>query len=273
MSQMLSQSTPPIQDLRGYLQHELAKRTSENPSYSLRAFARSLDLDSSLLCKVLNGKRNVGNRFFEKAVRRLGLPPSQVALISQGRSTSRQWAKAPESDRNFKALDKENFDPIRDWYHYAIYELMLVKNFRARPAWIAASLGISETQAASALRRLERAGVIVKSRRGWTRSSQGITNLGKDNSAASFRELQRQLLEKSLEALEQYPIDRRDHSSMTMAIDARQLPQAKEIIRKFRRDLSEFLQKSSKATEVYQLNIAFFPLSECEKGSQPCDIS
>lgn len=54
--------------------------------------------------------------------------------------------------------------------------------------------------------------------------------------------------------------DLSDYSSMTMAIDCELLPEAKELILNFRRQLMRFLE-SGKKTEVYKLNIQLFPLT------------
>jgi hypothetical protein len=48
-----------------------------------------------------------------------------------------------------------------------------------------------------------------------------------------------------------------------MAIDPRDLPEAKERIKKFRRELMTYLQrKGTRFDEVYQLAISLYPISK-----------
>jgi len=53
-------------DFRLYLQNTLIERTSSNPSYSLRAFAKHLNIEPSALSKILNGKRRISKKMFTK---------------------------------------------------------------------------------------------------------------------------------------------------------------------------------------------------------------
>jgi hypothetical protein len=66
---------------------------------------------------------------------------------------------------------------------------------------------------------------------------------------------------QALEALEDVPLESRDQSSMTMAIDPSLLPEAKAKIRDFRRSLCAFLQENARPkSEIYQLSISLFPV-------------
>ena len=47
------------QGLRPFLKMELDSRIKKNPSYSLRSFAKSLNISHAALSQILNGKRNL----------------------------------------------------------------------------------------------------------------------------------------------------------------------------------------------------------------------
>ena len=59
--------------------------------------------------------------------------------------------------------------------------------------------------------------------------------------------------------MENDPIEIRNHSSMTMAIDPAKIDEAKKMIEEFTHRLTEFLE-SGKRLQVYELNIGLFPL-------------
>jgi transcriptional regulator with XRE-family HTH domain len=60
-------------DFKAYLATELKRRLDDNPRYSMRAFARTLGLESSYLSKILRGKRPVTERLIQKCSDPLGL--------------------------------------------------------------------------------------------------------------------------------------------------------------------------------------------------------
>ena len=65
-----------------------------------------------------------------------------------------------------------------------------------------------------------------------------------------------------MEAIDEFSIEQRGHSGVTLAIDTKKIDEVRELITKFRRDVTTCLDQSSQSSnEVYQLSIAFFPLT------------
>ena len=79
--------------------------------------------------------------------------------------------------------------------------------------------------------------------------------------SAGSKKLQRQILELSLRALDELPTTVRNHTSSTVAIDPKYLPEAVKKITKFRRELSEFVTTVGPPKEVYHLGISFYPVT------------
>jgi hypothetical protein len=55
---------------------------------------------------------------------------------------------------------------------------------------------------------------------------------------------------------------------LTMAIDRRRLPEAIEMITRFRRELGLFLEQDERKTDVYQLSISLFPVTKLYFNSE-----
>ncbi|MBV2168406.1 MAG: DUF4423 domain-containing protein [Bdellovibrio sp.] len=70
-------------DFRQFLEDELARRSQNYPRYSLRAFARHLEVDSSFLSKILNGKRTVTMRTIRMFGERLNLTPDELLRFGE----------------------------------------------------------------------------------------------------------------------------------------------------------------------------------------------
>jgi uncharacterized protein (TIGR02147 family) len=60
-------------DFRGYLRRAFLAKRAERPDFSLRAFARELDLSPSHLCEILKGGQNLSSARARVIATRLGL--------------------------------------------------------------------------------------------------------------------------------------------------------------------------------------------------------
>lgn len=166
-------------------------------------------------------------------------------------------------------LQNDAFSLISEWYCDAILELSLIRNIQLTPKNISAALGITSVQAKLALETLERLELLIVDEAGsYTLQHQNSSNiLDPDFTTAAQKKHQQVLLEKSIEALETVDRKERDHTSTTMAINTNDLPKVKALIQKFRHDLNKYLQrKGATPNEVYQLQVAFFPLSKLTKN-------
>lgn len=258
MSQAVTDITPaaPVR-FQDFLREEFLRRCRKNRSYNLSAFARSLKVDVSTLAKIMKGQRRVGKRAMAALCTKLGLSPDQVRAFQD-------HADGATSAPNYQQLTLDSFRVISDWYHYAILELMGVKAFRPDTAWVARTLGISVTEVQLALERLQRLEIIEMDTDGnWRDLSGGFsTTIANDFTAAAFRRLQQQILERAITALEETDYEKRSQTSMTMAINPAQLSKAREMIQEFRRGMNALLSESGKCTEVYQLSVSLYPITE-----------
>lgn len=261
------QETTPSPNFVSYLQEELLRRCRSNPRYSLRSFARTLEIEPSALSKILHGKRAVTRNTFDLLADRLALSPTQLKQLAppdklrrRRAATTGKASNAPE----YAEISPEMFEAISDWHHFAILELTAIAGFRPDAKWIARKLGITASQVRIAAERLQAIGFLeIDARGAWNDRSGSVTAARGRFSSAAARKLQTQVLEKSLIALNELPITERDHSTICMAIDSRKLPEAKARIRKFRRELCDFLKGEDPAVldRVYHLAVSLYPVT------------
>jgi len=249
-------------DFRQFLQNELIRRTRSNPKYSMRAFARFLEIQPDYLSKLLLGRRQLTRRTILRLGLRLGMAPQDLDKFESNGVANQQEQMAV-----YRSLLSDQFHVISDWYHFAMLELVHVKGFKPEPKWIARTLGITVTEVHAAIERLQRLDFLEISPSGkWKILDSGkTTTIGHELTSVALRKMQRQILEKAMESLENISPDLRDQSSMTMAIDTSRIGEAKKRILKFRRQLSEFLESSEKRDQVYQISISLFPLSQINR--------
>lgn len=230
---------------RDYLLRDFGAKKGKNPSYSLRAYARSLEIDSSLLSKVMQGKRPISKKLAAHAWQKLKLGSNDTLV----RTT------------DFQKIELDYFRMIADWYHFAILELTQVYNFKPDIPWIARHLSLPESVIQDAADRLFRLDFLKKGIKGQWIPSAPTSTVSHQFTEPALKLLQKQILEQAIEALQKVAFAERDQSAITMCIDSRKLPEAKERIKKFRRQLMKFLESSKKRDRVYQMSIALFPVS------------
>jgi uncharacterized protein (TIGR02147 family) len=252
-------------DFRTVLRGELLKRVKTDPRFSLRAFAGQLGVSAATLSGVLNGKRILSIKKAAKIAEELGLTPSEaksfIQNVALAQDPKRQEATVDRQE--MKQLTADAFSAIADWYHYAITELTFLKGKRLEPKWIARELGCTFMEASEALERLKRLGILVERNGRYVKAERNLTT-GSDCVSAAMRRLHIQLLEKAKQSLLMDPIDRRDFTSMTMAVDSSKLREAKNRIKIFRRELCAFLE-DGKRDRIYALTLNLFPLSGSRK--------
>lgn len=246
------------------LSRKLVEIRLKNPSYSLRAFAKKLQISSAALSEIMNGKRRVSAKMASRFAARLTLNPEESEKILAAFRRQEEGPKRPRPPqapiRDSVQLSMDHFKVISDWYHFGILSLSETEDFRSAPEWIAHRLGIRLVEAKEALARLERLEMLERDPKGRLKAT-GVQYTTTDEIAnLSLIKSHGQNLELARQSLEQDPLHERDFTAMTMAIDPDLLPEAKKRIRQFRAELCAFLE-SGKKKEVYKMCMQLMPLS------------
>jgi uncharacterized protein (TIGR02147 family) len=257
---------------RTLLQREYALRKRRNASYSLRAFARDLGLPAPKLSQALRGIRGFSAERANAIAEKLRLSSSErelfVSLVEREHARSKiakrkadELVQAFMEEQGFGELDLERFKIISDWYHFAILELTEVKGFRAEPQWIAKRLSISIAEVELAIQRLLDFGLL-------TEKDQSLVQTQIDLATPSgipsreLREHHSQILQKADRALEDVSIHERDFSAVTLAISQEDLPEARAMLKEFRRRFTQRMQANPNKDRVYCVALQFFPLDQ-----------
>ena len=241
----------------------LSRKLQKNPQFSLRAFARSLDVSHTLLSLVLSGKRKPSRDLTLKIIAKLNLTENSKNMVMESLDAQEVAQVAQEKNKHQISLDQ--FSLISEWQHYAILSLLEVPNAKLDPIWIGKRLGISSLLARVAIERLQRMEIIEEVSKGVWKQKIGPIVVENKVSTSSTRKFQRQLMKKAVDSLENDPIELRDFSNITFAMNPKHIPYALQKIREFRRKLCNELEVFGDQTEVYNLSVQIFPLSQKEK--------
>ena len=251
---------------RTFLEGELEHRKKIKPSYSGRIFAKDLGVDFSFLAKLLNGSRAFTPLTLRRIGPNLGLSHEQIEVYQEDILRKQQAGRRTKTKRTrpwLKSVDPEQFTVISEWYYPAILVLMSLKKFDPRPVWISRQLGITVLEATQAIVQLENHGYFRRDEKGNCVVTDKQNTVQPSVDTTSFlRRYQKQTLLKSIAAIDEVPLSKRDHSCITIATTPKKIEQAKPLIRAFRRKLMRFLEDVESPNVVYDFATSFFPLTK-----------
>jgi uncharacterized protein (TIGR02147 family) len=245
------------------LQEELRKRQKRNSSFSVRAFAHFLKIDSGTLSAIMKGKRKPTSLQAQMICSKLALNTQETKKFFSSLKTNVGLKKLVRvKPKKLKVFELNGADQqlVLGWEHYAILCLMDTQGFQPAPAWISKRLNVSDEKVRVALSRLETMNLI---------SISGDGSLEKKFTGNfSFSKVSSE--QRLISALETVDLitdalkSQEDRSSLfcslTMPVDPEKLKDVSELVTEFQMKLAA-LAEGSQPKEVYRLALGLFPLS------------
>jgi uncharacterized protein (TIGR02147 family) len=272
-------------DYRVFLKDYFAEKKRTQRGWSLAVWARKLSLKSpSTLLMILQGTRNPGPELTAGLVRYFGFTPKEadffgtlVQLAKHQGDTGMSVLLMERLSRDaaggkFTFLDHDTFSAISRWYYYAIRELVQLPGFRENPYWIARNLKftVSTKEVKEAIQRLLKLGLLTRGPRGKLIPAHGNLNTASDFASEGLKRFHEETLENAKQSLRKIAPSEREIQGSTFAIRRKDLPKAKELIRKFQDEFCSLLERTD-GDALYHIELAFYPLFTMEKGEQEND--
>jgi uncharacterized protein (TIGR02147 family) len=258
------------------LSEEFEERKTRNSRYSLRAFAKSLAINPSTLCSVLKGKRALPQKDLIHIADRLKLEPGKKKkFINNKFKNVRKLAEIINikvKTHDSMLLEPSHYKVIADWEYYAFFSLLELKQFQYNNSWIAKKLNISENRVIDIVDDLLNCHLLKINADGQPERIFKKLNTTDDIFSEALIEAHKGALTKAEESLNTTPVELRDFSSTTVAIDPNNIESAKLLIREFKSKLALLLSDGEK-TEVYHLGVQLFPLTKLDSHKTPGEDS
>lgn len=274
-------------DYREFLKEYFENKKKWNPQFSHRLFARQAGLGSpSYLLMVIKGERNLSLRSLKQFVDGLKLANHErqyfETLVLYGQTKDLQEKSVLFSEllrlrsgrSGLHDLERDRFEFLSKWYVVATYVLAGVDGFTAEPSWVVHRLRkkITVSQAREALEILKRLELIHERDGTWVQSN-GAISVKDDTRAMAVAQYHDSMIKLAYEALKQLPSDQRELNGATVSIPAHALPELKEKIRAFRKEINAWASSFEDSNQVFQMNVQLFPLSEAIAVEKPEELT
>jgi len=247
-------------------------RVKKNANYSLRAFARDLEISPSRLVDILSKRYGLSEEAALNISHKLKLSAEQAelfcALVGEEHARSvikKKIAKKRVAELlgkgSFEKLDLAVFDTMSSWYHFTLLGLTYLQDFVYDLDWISSALGLEKTVVKDALADLISIG-LLKEVNGTIIATEDYTYVGENISSSSIKNFHLQIMEQARAALFSQQLGEKEFLSLTFSFNTEKLPQAKSKLNHFLQKFSKEFGGGTDKKEVYALALQFFKLTK-----------
>jgi uncharacterized protein (TIGR02147 family) len=242
------------------LASKLSDLKKKNPRISLRSMAKKASISPSTLSEIINKKRDITKDLATKIA---------DALFAEGVERKRflEPFRLNEQIKDqviYDEYDHNLFAPEDNWIVFAILNLIEIERFILSADSTALSLGIDPEKAKEVIEKMFAQKLIFWDQDGKVRRTNNRVQTQDGSSDIGLRLMHEKNLELAKRSLTNDSVELRDFTSMTFAINKKQIVKARGIIRKFEDELSQFLA-FGETDEVYKINVQLFPLSHNDR--------
>lgn len=243
-----------------FIEDVFCERRAKNPSYSLRAYARFLQISPARLSQILSRSRTITSGQITKIAIANALTPRQSAKLME--SISKVTPKSRKQSEYF-SLNDAAYNVLSDINSSALLAALKLTNSdtKTQLKFLTLKLGLSSVEVRRIMESLLTCGLVQIVDGSYVATAANVASTT-DIRSSALRKYHKSILEKAIDSIESQSLDERDLSSITFVLDPAKIALAKEKIRHFRREMMELFESSGKPSEVYALNIQLFKLSK-----------
>jgi uncharacterized protein (TIGR02147 family) len=260
-------------DYREFLRDAFSSKRDRNRSFTLRAIAGHLGIGSGTLNRILNGSRNIGPSLLPTIATFLGLKTRESEYLglmikfarTDNPGKKRNWyEKILEKRGEIRyLLQEEQYQLFEEWYYLALHQLLRFAPHYSDPDKLGAMLDppVSGSRIRKAIALLEKNRLIRTNDLGGYSPTDVSMTTGETWRGMAIHGFQKTAAQMAALALDKFPKEERDFSTLTISLSAKNFSAAREIFFKARQDLLKLDEKEDAPERVFQANFQLFPLS------------
>jgi len=246
-----------------FIQDYYEQKKEKNPKYSMRSFAHQLEVEPSMLAKILNKKRALTFETANKILDKINIQTSLRNSLLLSFSDANNYYKAVSDDQLIKLNDREAEIQYK-WYFFAVLGVIDTDEIEGSVKAISSYLNLDQAivqEAIDVLKKLEAIEEYKVDIYKTTRKSFTI-NQG-ENTQVALAQSYIHYLNQSIQKIESEDEAGSEFTGTTFAIPTSKLDEARRRIIEFNRSMASWLTKTDGSkSDVYRLSIQFFPLGK-----------
>lgn len=263
-------------DYREYLRAHVQWKRESSRSVSLRQIAGKIGVDHSLLTKILQSTRHLTPANVPGVCNWLKLDEARCTYFDEMLAYAR--ARNDESVRRHferllelrpvekRRLEAAHYEYFQSWHHVAVRSLLDWYEFYGADWTALGSMlvpAITGIQARESVELLQRLGLVIRDATGRFRPSSTHLSTGERWHSAAVRTFQRETIRLSEGAVDRIARERRDVSTLTIALASSCLDEIREVLKEARARIVKIADRlpSEESDAVYQLNMQWFPVT------------
>jgi uncharacterized protein (TIGR02147 family) len=268
-------------DYRQFLRASYEAGKAANRSMTHRFIERRAGLKSAgHFSQILKGRCNVSPRVSARLAEVFKLKKREAEYF-EALVFFNQAGSGEEKKRYFerllafrgarhKKIEKDQHAFYSKWYFSAVREILDLEPFRGDYKSLGARLRppIGVEEAREAMQLLLRLGLVRKQGNGGMAKSDAVVTSGYPVESKFLRAYQLEILDRTREALDRFPKELRNFSTLTVTLSAEEFAVLLEELRAFRGRVLEMAKRCRNPDRIYQCNFQLFPLA-LPKGFEP----
>lgn len=263
-------------DYRDYLAEFYRLRKLEKSWFSYKWLGDKVEMDPSLLAKVISKARHISDEAVPRFQKACGLEGRYadyfVALVhftkASTDASAKEWFERMLSLRqpNSRRVEGDAYPFYQRWYHTALRAALDYFPFDgSEPEKLGLHLfpHLTVQQVEESIELLSSLGLIGKDENGYYRPTEKGITTGSGWKSVAVHTFQSETLLLALQGLNDIPKSLRNYSTLTMNVSEEDFEEIKERLKEFRSQLTKFIHSRPQGDRVYQLNLQLLPLTEC----------
>ncbi|WP_374029944.1 DUF4423 domain-containing protein [Bdellovibrio bacteriovorus] len=255
-------------DLSELLHNEFIKRQVKNPRYSIRAFAKSLQIEAGALVRIMYKQRIATPTTAKLLLKALDVPPNQHTLILEQLEQTRKIAREQKKKSEIYVFPTKDFEEHMDALHIYVLEALNLRQFQNinRLHAVADALDIPEQKLQEVINQLIVLGAIEVIEEKFKVLFKSFPIVSTVSYTERQRKLLKEFIKKSDEAIDKWSPDKNEYSFHSIPISDADVEKVKAILRRARSRIHAIAEKRAKPTHLYAVSLAMYPLILREPG-------
>lgn len=245
------------------LNSEFKKRNSKNPLYSLRSYARDLNIDSSSLGSILSGKRKIPKGKIASFAKEVCSSGSDIDLFIESANTdhvSLNMIKKNEACDVRHLISEEQFATVSDIHTYTLLSLLELSEFKYDIEWMSKKLKLDECTVKHTIAKLLSVGLVEERDKTLVRVKRRTTTTDGVISKYIMKH-HMDSLELAKTKCQELTPDERYFSTITIPSDPAAIGHVKKLISEFEDKLEAYIGSLEKK-EVFKISIQYYQATE-----------